>query len=162
MHFHPFRRASNDLTEKDADRFWSKVTIGLVDECWEWQAYRGPKGYGQFGIGRNRLEKSSRVAWALTHDGVFPELCVLHSCDNPPCCNPKHLFLGSRKNNNDDMQSKGRASIQQKLSTDQANEVRARARAGEPTRELAMEFGVSQACVCNIRAGRTRKEGGGP
>lgn len=89
-----------------ADRFWAKVCRG--DGCWEWQGYRMPKGYGQVGIGHSGLILAHRLAWELTHGPVPTDLFVLHHCDNPPCCNPDHLWLGTKADNNRDMAQKGR------------------------------------------------------
>jgi hypothetical protein len=170
--YHPRRRLSNDLSEKDAARFWSKVDVREPDACWEWQAYRGDKGYGQFGIGRH-LEKASRVAWALSHEGVFPKLCVLHQCDNPPCCNPAHLFLGTKALNNADMRAKGRgkhehlrmvgeAHVRAVLTEEQVISIRQRFDAGERGSDLAAEYGVKHATISAICYGRLWKHVGGP
>ncbi len=91
------------------ERFWSKVAIGGPDECWEWKRHRKPFGYGQFRLPGGNPQTSSRVTWILTHGEITPGLCVLHRCDNPPCCNPAHLFLGTIADNNADMVAKGRA-----------------------------------------------------
>lgn len=85
-------------------RFWGKVTFG--NDCWEWQAARNNKGYGQFGRGR-RLFLAHRVAWEIWY-GSAPSQCLLHRCDNPACVRPDHLFEGSIADNNRDMATKGR------------------------------------------------------
>lgn len=89
-------------------RFWSKVARAGADDCWPWSGYRMPKGYGRtYFDGRWWL--AHRLAYALERDPGLPVgQPVLHSCDNPPCCNPSHLFLGSRADNNADMDAKGR------------------------------------------------------
>ena len=92
------------------ERFWSKVDIRGEDECWEWHAGRAPEGYGRFGVD-GKLWMAHRYAFFLTN-GDLGDLCVLHSCDNPPCCNPKHLFLGTRQDNNIDKMLKGRSSCE--------------------------------------------------
>lgn len=90
-------------------RFWAKVNVGADTECWPWTAYRGLAGYGQFAFHRRRLEQAHRVAWQLTYGPIPPGLFICHRCDNPPCVNPRHLFLGTRTDNVRDMWSKGRA-----------------------------------------------------
>jgi len=92
------------------ERFWSKVQVGKPDECWPWMAARGGRdSRGQITIG-NRLHFAHRIAWELTNGPIPKKMCVLHSCDNPPCCNPGHLFLGTQADNIRDAFAKGRLS----------------------------------------------------
>jgi hypothetical protein len=88
--------------------FWSNVPDHLpVSQCWEWQGHRDKHGYGYFhGI-------VTRIMWVHAHGSIDPGLKVCHSCDNPPCVNPAHLFLGTQKDNIHDMCRKGRAWWQQ-------------------------------------------------
>jgi len=85
------------------ERFWSKVSIKGDDECWPWTAAprRKDEGYGAFWLNR-RHQPSNRVAWMLTHGKIEEGLVVCHKCDNPPCCNPSHLFLGTPLDNDRD------------------------------------------------------------
>src|SRR5262245_56068801 len=89
------------------ERFWRKVERGDASVCWPWKAARS-SGYGVLRVAGRNI-RANRLAWELTHGPVPPGLWVLHRCDNPPCCNPAHLFLGSNEDNVRDMQSKGRA-----------------------------------------------------
>jgi hypothetical protein len=92
------------------ERFWSKVAIGEPGECWEWQRSRNADGYGQFKLASGESpQRASRVAWMLSFGDIPDGLWVLHRCDNPPCCNPAHLFLGTAADNHADMRAKGRA-----------------------------------------------------
>lgn len=100
-------------------RFIQKVIIGRDEECWLWNAGVFSNGYGQFRIGDTKV-KAHRVAYFLRH-GKLPlynskgvPLYVLHKCDNKLCCNPKHLFLGTQKDNIYDCMTKGRRWSQQK------------------------------------------------
>lgn len=88
-------------------RFWEKVAIRGADDCWEWEASRNPWGYGQFRIG-SKIFTTSRVAFALVKQREPGDLLVCHSCDNPSCCNPAHLWLGTDADNNRDRSEKGR------------------------------------------------------
>ena len=93
------------------ERFWAKVNKGTDAECWEWNASRNSFGYGQLTIvGPNgkRPRTTHRLSWEL-HVGPIPEgMCILHRCDNPPCVNPAHLFIGTKADNYRDMRAKGR------------------------------------------------------
>jgi len=94
-----------------AERFWSKVRVLGPDDCWEWQAYRNPHGYGTIGTGGRdgTMALAHRVAYELTY-GVIPSSAphICHHCDNPPCCNPKHLFAGTHSDNMRDCVAKDR------------------------------------------------------
>lgn len=93
-----------------ADRFWARVEKRGPDECWPWTGYRDAKGYGQIALNRRTAEGAHRVSWALARGEIPDGIHVLHRCDNPPCCNPAHLFLGTHADNMWDMKAKGRAS----------------------------------------------------
>lgn len=86
------------------ERFWSKVDKS--SDCWEWTAHTDGDGYGIFWVdGVNR--RAHRISYAVTH-GDPGDLMVCHSCDNPRCVNPAHLFLGDATANNRDRERKGR------------------------------------------------------
>lgn len=83
-------------------RFWKSVRVSGPDECWEWQGPRLPKGYGYFGSSKGVLGRqyAHRLAWRFTHgESLLGDAVVRHSCDNPPCCNPAHLSVGSQGDN---------------------------------------------------------------
>jgi hypothetical protein len=90
-----------------AERFWAKVDQRGPDECWPWLASTNQQGYGQINIdGRPHL--SSRVALELTQGPLAPGLSACHHCDNPPCCNPAHLYAGTKADNMNDYLERGR------------------------------------------------------
>ena len=89
------------------ERFWEKVDVCGDDECWNWKGCKTCSGYGAIGI-NYKVIRAHRYSWEL-HNGKLPdELDVLHHCDNPACVNPKHLWLGTQKDNNLDRDKKGR------------------------------------------------------
>lgn len=95
-----------------ADRFWEKVDrSGGPDACWPWIAALEHDGYGRFQTshqGQARKVRAPRMAWLLTHGDIPDALCICHRCDNPPCCNPAHLWLGTNLENTQDKMQKGR------------------------------------------------------
>lgn len=96
------------LSDKDISRFWSKIDVKGANQCWPWKnSLRGSLGYGQFRIG-DRICDAHRIALELKEGALPKGRYVCHSCDSPKCCNPRHLFAGTQKNNMDDMTDKGR------------------------------------------------------
>lgn len=92
-----------------AERFWEKVDVRGPDECWPWKAGKIKKGYGLISIhGRSQL--AHRVAYELVKGPIPADLDVLHDCDFPPCCNPRHLWPGTHTDNMQDCIAKGRNS----------------------------------------------------
>jgi len=83
--------------------------------CWEFQGARRSKlGYGSICIGPKRSMSAHRAMWILMHGELETKQFVCHKCDNPLCCNPGHLFVGSLADNNRDMASKGRYNHQKR------------------------------------------------
>lgn len=97
-------------TPQDIERFMSKVQES--GDCWLWTARTKPKGYGMFDVsheGRERTLLAHRFAYEVSNGEIPEGLMVLHTCDTPSCVNPQHLFLGTHRDNMDDMISKGRS-----------------------------------------------------
>lgn len=88
------------------ERFENKLKI-MPSGCWEWQTRRHKDGYGQFWY-NNKTVVASRMAYEIYKEPIPEGLQVCHTCDNPPCCNPAHLFLGTLSDNMQDAQKKGR------------------------------------------------------
>jgi len=89
------------------ERFWEKVQIGGSNECWPWRGSLNPKDYGRFLLD-GKIQLAHRVAWILVNSLIPEGMCILHHCDNPPCCNVSHLFMGTKADNARDMYAKGR------------------------------------------------------
>jgi len=88
--------------------FWSKVDrSGGCDACWQWVGKKDKRGYGKVCIGCKDV-LTHRLAYILTKGSIPKEMVICHTCDNPPCCNPKHLSAGTHKDNVADAIAKGR------------------------------------------------------
>lgn len=142
-----------------ASRFWEKVDASAgPDKCWQWTGAHDEHGYGRISRGghQGKVLRSPRVSWEL-HNGPIPEgMFVCHKCDNPPCVNPAHLFLGTAAENAADMDRKGRRNHPSiKLSAEMAGAIRAAFADGDMTQQaLAEQFGVSRPMVNMIINGR--------
>ncbi len=95
------------LNETAPSRFWAKVDYAGPENCWEWRASRNRQGYGLFKAG-GKTQRAHRIMYELMVGPIPNGLCVLHTCDNPPCVNLAHLWLGTRADNNHDRDAKGR------------------------------------------------------
>jgi len=143
------------------ERFWSMVKRGDPDSCWEWQGRIIKDGYGAFHLKGKRII-ASRFAWILTYGEIPQGMCVLHKCDNPACVNPRHLFLGTQKDNMQDAVLKWRKSGphngRTKLTWPQVDTIRLLFQMGWSAYRLAKFFGVNYKTVWQILKGKTWKE----
>jgi HNH endonuclease/sigma-70-like protein len=141
-----FRKASLE------DRFHMSYRITATG-CWEWFGAFHTTGYGTIGINKkHRL--AHQVSWEL-HRGDRQGLCVLHVCDNRKCVNPEHLFLGTRKDNNKDRDSKGRGPRGErnwctKLKADDIPVIRKMRVEGKTQQEIAKMYKVSQGTISQV------------
>lgn len=154
-----------------ADRFWSHVDRSAgPDGCWPWTRARqgGKWPYGVFHPVKGQTQRAHRLALQL-HLGrpLRPGMFALHSCDNPPCCNPAHLREGTNLENVRDAMDRGRHKrgendAQAKLTGDLVVRMRRLAADGAKVRGLAQEFGVSEGQVSMILRGQRWGHVGGP
>lgn len=130
------------LTE--VQRFWLRVDRRGPNECWPWRGYK-IRGYGRFQLAdRHRRYFAHRYAYECVNGGIVrpqsnAENVVMHTCDNPSCCNPKHLRKGTALDNTRDMIAKGRAAFQKDPSG-----FRAKVRASHPKRRTGQVRGKEQ------------------
>jgi HNH endonuclease len=156
--FRPYRKGLT-VAEVAAHfaEFYKVVDRGHSTPCWEWQnPLRTTKTSGKYGIrtiGGVKLV-ASRLSWNIHHGPIPDGKCVLHHCDNPPCVNPDHLFLGTKPDNNHDRHRKGRDVFQVGskhyaafLNEDIVRQIRELHRRGWRLVDLATTFEISM-CHC--------------
>lgn len=146
-------------------RFWEKVSPPVASGCREWAGATTSKGYGNFYL-NGRHVSAHRVSWELSRGRIPDGLFVCHRCDNRRCVNPSHLFLGTAKDNTQDMLKKGRcrnlgshkgeAHHFAKLTADKVRIARALYETGQHSQqEIASLFGVGQTSMGDAVRGRT-------
>lgn len=162
--------ARSTLAAEAANRanFWAKVD--MLGECWVWTGATGRWGYGKLRYGGHDYS-AHRCAYEFTYGPAQKGLFVCHRCDNPPCVNPAHLFLGTAKDNTADMHAKGRAARAgaageanraARLSADDVLQIRNQFAAGVAPKELAAVFGVGSSGINRIIRGSAWSQVGGP
>lgn len=139
------------------ETFWKRVT-DRPNGCREWTGSLHRDGYGQLMYHRKSW-LAHRLAWVLTFGPIDRDACVCHTCDNPRCCNPDHLFVGDHAANMDDMRRKGRRLAvnsgadngRAKLTDIQVASIRAAYASGSARQvDLAQAFNVSQSLISLI------------
>lgn len=142
----------------DVERFTAKVQRGADDACWPFMGARVPAGgYGRAWLNK-KLVAAHRIAYMLAKGNIPGGLDVMHTCDNPPCCNPRHLKAVTTIENMADMAAKGRATG----SPGKLDELTARAILAKKgvirAEDAANEFDVSLSTVHNIWTGKAWKQ----
>ncbi len=151
-----------DPLKMNLSGFWSRIQYGGEDDCWEWTGGRTVTGYGLY-----KTFYAHRIMASVMKGGDVGDFVVCHKCDNPPCCNPHHLFVGTLGDNARDARDKGRLRLEEawascrgeknpltKLTADDVREIKRRARNGEGATKIAKDYPCGNTAISNIVKGR--------
>ncbi len=148
-------------------RFWTRVQVRGPGDCWPYMSGKTKDGYGRLCAG-SKFYYAHRVSYLLAHGELSDDLLVCHTCDNPECVNPAHLFAGTRIDNARDCANKGRTVLpgliceqhpMAKLTAQDVRDIRERFQPGLHGNRaaLAKEFGITPEHVWGIATGRCWK-----
>lgn len=152
------------------ERYWAKVDRSAgPDACWPWRPPTHRSGHGEFFVSkaRGKVPAHTFAVELATGQPCPPDREGCHTCDNPPCCNPAHIYYGTRQQNVDDMWQRGRGrrgdrAVNARLTEGAVIAIRERYAAGGTAPNLASEFHVTSGCITAVVLGRTWKHVGGP
>ena len=147
----------------NVNTFWAKKYIcsrvQLSGDCWIWKLSVNSWGYGRSGDAVLGERSAHRIAYRAFRGSIPKGKCVLHNCDNPRCCKPSHLFVGTQADNVTDMELKGRAvhpcgesSGMAKLNKESVSEIRA---SKDSNSSLARKYNVSRRAIRFVKVGAT-------
>ena len=139
------------------ERFFGRINIQGDDDCWLWEGAKCKDDYGQIRI-NHKDKRVHRLMWEMVNGPIPDGYFICHHCDNPPCVNPKHLFLATPKQNSQDCVSKnrfksniGELNPRAKLTLEQVEEIRELYKRKKPTLiSLAEIYKVSIQCIFRI------------
>jgi hypothetical protein len=145
------------------DYFWEKIDKGSPDQCWLWQGFVSARGYGTFSL-NGKPYRVHRLVLRICSGEDHPHLSACHTCDNPTCCNPAHLYWGNHFDNMRDKIARGRANSLKgvrnpnaKLDPDRVRQIRVLAETVSTT-ELAKQFAVDRKAIWQVVNRVTWKE----
>jgi len=149
------------IDSKTIERFMSKLKA--VGDCWIWTGARakshGNHQYGRFNIGGSFIDNAHRASYRIFKGEIPKGMHVCHTCDNPLCVNPDHLFLGTPHDNHKDMVRKKRSSITNYISDENVAEIKRMYRTGFPrVTDVARQFNVHRFTIYRIINNKSRKD----
>lgn len=132
--------------------------LDIIDQCWMWTGSKNPAGYGMVQIG-SKIKLAHRAMYEVYRGPIPDNLVIRHRCDNPGCCNPNHLIVGTRQENIKDIDDRGRRPKGSnhwkcKLTEQQLTEIKYDTRRQV---DIAAEYGITQAHVSLIKKGMARR-----
>lgn len=152
-----------NVNQSDWRRFWCKVNISDRNSCWEWTAGKSSSGYGRFKL-HGKFESPHRIIWYSINGKIPDSKEVCHHCDNPPCVNPNHLFIGSHSENMLDAADKGRIDssgldkgrkesikLTRRLNKQQLFNILERYYDGESLQSISKGFPISPSSISHIK-----------
>lgn len=149
-------REAHQLEPIELARFWSRVDVSTDFQCWPWKGRKNQRGYGRIDGGM-----AHRMAYTLVNGDIPDGMIVRHTCDNPPCCNPKHLLVGTDADNARDSIERNRKPIGEGHARSKLTEDAVRYIRSNPDRltlyELAERFNAAKATISYVRSGKTWK-----
>jgi len=141
------------------ERLYLYININSKDDCWEWVGYKRKDGYGEITIDKKTF-RSHRLIYIDTYGSIPEGMCICHSCDNPSCCNPNHLFMGTHVDNMKDCRNKcrtgggsrpGEECGKHKFTNEEILDIRKKYKTGlYSQRNLAKEYNMSQTNIKDI------------
>ncbi|HDZ39497.1 MAG TPA: HNH endonuclease [Marinobacter sp.] len=162
------RKNRREFLESTIGRFWFSVDRKGSDECWIWHGIKAlPNDYGfvygrhsvYIGNGKSVSYRAHRFAWMLANGEIPAGMCILHKCDVPLCVNPRHLEIGTVRDNNRDAMRKGRVTHGEDVNTAKLTEDQVREIFCSPKgySELGREYGVDPTNIMKIKRGESWK-----
>ena len=150
------------------EKIWDYIDMGEPDVCWVWLRGRRSDGYGILYLPGGKQVRAHRLSYELSSGKIPDGLFVLHKCDNPPCCNPNHLFIGTQADNLRDMIEKGRRgktgykpgsqigekNYGSKLTEEDIREIRFYLGSGISHESISIMFDVSRGLITQINTGK--------
>lgn len=145
------------LNNRALERFWRNIEK-QENGCWTWKGAKLTNGYGAFSVGTKRIS-AHRFSWKIHYGDIPAGHVVCHKCDNPPCVNPEHLFIGTNAENQHDKATKGRSARgeknpKSKLTEKDVFRIRELIDEGLSSRRIAEVFGVRHAAILTIKNGK--------